>query len=1398
MSIADLSGAVATVESWLRTGPRRYGFAILTIAVATALRYLLGLYLGFQSPFFLYPPTIIAIAWLAGFRPAFVATLIAGTAGGYFFMEPRNTFAVRTPADILGPLMFTLFGIATCMFVEVFRRHAKRLEEFERAMEGLDEMIAVVDRQYRYLIANPAFLKYRGAKKEDVIGRRIKDVLHPGVFDSVVKQKLDECFTGKIVTFELSYSYAVHGERDMIITYYPIQGPNGVERVVCVLQDVTDRKRAEAALRASEQRYHSLFEKSVAGVGILRWDGTIVDCNDAWARIYGYGHAEEMIGAQINAHYPHPAARRMFLNVLQEHGLILNHELEMRRRDGTPVWVLITSVLIENGSGERQIQSTIVDINEKRRAEEELRRREEDYRRFVAQSSEGIFREEFSEPVPLDLPVDELLGRIWRDGHVAECNDALARMYGFESAQALIGKGLGDRMVPDDPRNLELLREYVRSGFRVLERESHETDLQGNPKVFRNSLIGIVEDGKLVRTWGIQRDVTEWVKLGEQRKKAEEALRKSEAHFRFLVEQASDGIAIADWNDRWIDVNSAWVAMMGFTREEILQQKVGANVVEEDKPLVASVLAGLATGQITTAEWRVRRQDGSVFPVEGSAKRLPDGRLQVMARDVTERRLAQEAVERSERQLRSIVNAIPAEIWSGPADGTNDFFNERWRSNMGWNPQDLQGDGWHKMLHPDDRQRILQAWQEAVVNGTPYEQESRHRGADGKYRWVLNRAVPLRDDNGQVIRWYGVQTDIDNLKQAEALVSLRNETLETIANGRPLEETLTTLVRLIERQCPDTMGSVLLLEDDGLHVRHGAGPSLPEAYCKAIDGAAIGPKAGSCGTAMYRKEMVVVSDIAQDPLWKDYRDLAMPHGLRACWSTPIVSHAGKVLGSFAMYYSTPRSPGAEEMRLIEVATHVASIAIERKRAEENLRQSEERFRVALKDSPITVFNHDRELRYTWIYNPCLRTAEELIGRTDDEVIGPEAARPLSELKRRVLETGVALRTDTVISVDGKRRAYDVALEPLLDAEGNIVGITGAYIDIARLRELADNLRDAKDRLAQEKSYLESEIQTELGFEEIVWQSAALREVLKKARIVAPTDSTVLLLGETGTGKELIARSVHTLSARRDKTFVKLNCAAVPAGLLESELFGHEKGAFTSAVSQKIGRIELADKGTLFLDEIGELPLELQPKLLRVLQDREFERLGGVRTIQVDVRIISATNRDLRQDIADKVFREDLYYRLNVFPIELPPLRERREDIPMLVHYFVEKCSARMGKSIDTIPEETLERLRNWSWPGNIRELENMIERMVILTKGRVLAPPPVELEAPQIVGGDGLEEMEREHIIRVLQETNGVLSGADGAAQRLGLKRTTLQSMLKRFGIDAQDFRRATGTNGKA
>jgi PAS domain S-box-containing protein len=337
-----------------------------------------------------------------------------------------------------------------------------------------------------------------------------------------------------------------------------------------------------------------------------------------------------------------------------------------------------------------------------------------------------------------------------------------------------------------------------------------------------------------------------------------------------------------------------------------------------------------------------------------------------------------------------------------------------------------------------------------------------------------------------------------------------------------------------------------------------------------------------------------------------------------------------------------------------------------------------------------------------------------------------------------------------------------------------------------------NISDLKDRLAEEKLYLEEELRTVYNFEEIIGESPGLKRILKQAETVAPTDATVLILGETGTGKELVAHAIHNMSARRERTFVKLNCAAIPTGLLESELFGHEKGAFTGAISQKVGRAELAHQGTLFLDEVGDIPLEIQPKLLRVLQEKEFERLGGTRTVSVDVRLIAATNRDLGQMVADQRFRSDLYYRLNVFPVVMPALRERPDDIPTLARYFVQKYAPRMNKRIQTIPAETMEALTRWRWPGNIRELENFIERAVILSQGPVLHAPLGELKAPREEAKPTrettLESAEREQIIRMLGEARGVIGGPHGAAARLGVKRTTLNGMMRRLGISRKDL----------
>ena len=379
----------------------------------------------------------------------------------------------------------------------------------------------------------------------------------------------------------------------------------------------------------------------------------------------------------------------------------------------------------------------------------------------------------------------------------------------------------------------------------------------------------------------------------------------------------------------------------------------------------------------------------------------------------------------------------------------------------------------------------------------------------------------------------------------------------------------------------------------------------------------------------------------------------------------------------------------------------------------------------------------------------------------------------------LISHGRALGTLSVVSMQE---------DAFTDDDAKLFSWIGNQVALAVANSIAyQEISSLRDKLAKEKLYLEEEIQTAYNFEEIVGDSRALKLVLKEVQTVAATDSTVLILGETGSGKELVARALHNLSNRRERTFVKLNCAAIPTGLLESELFGHEKGAFTGAIATKIGRFELADRGTLFLDEVGEIPLELQVKLLRVLQEQEFERLGSTRTIRVNVRILAATNRDLDHMVEEQRFRSDLYYRLKVFPITVPPLRERPEDIPLLVRHFAQKFAQRMKKRIETIPSEAMKALQAYDWRGNVRELENFIERAVILTQGTDLFVSLAELKrTPSHTTNSGtttLEQAEREHILKALRESDWIIGGPSGAAAKLGMKRTTLQSKMQKLGI---------------
>src|SRR6516165_2475347 len=658
--------------------------------------------------------------------------------------------------------------------------------------------------------------------------------------------------------------------------------------------------------------------------------------------------------------------------------------------------------------------------------------------------------------------------------------------------------------------------------------------------------------------------------------------------------------------------------------------------------------------------------------------------------------------------------------------------------------------------------------------------------------------------------------------------------LKLILAGSELSDVLAIIARLVESQGNGALCTIWLPHADGKNLYCAAAPSLP-GFAASSGLTLIGPKGASWATAVHRGEPVYVADIRSEPAWDEYRDRIRPYGIRAVWSRPLFTREGKVLGTFAILYREVRNPDAIDLQLIEDASYIAGIAIERHIDQQALRHERDRLRLllevtnrttsklalpglveALSTHLLSVTHCDfcalllpdadsGQLRLTTLYNPegrgsfrsgtivpiygsicgkVFRTGktqhfnhiDEL--RDDPESFGSSVGEAFYE---RVKSEGLLSGCDLpligrsgVVGVLSALKRSERAFEK--DDVSFLEQVAGQVaIAVENTLEYEKAIKD-RDKETEQRLYLEEEIRGQFG--EIVGDSPALKAALQLVSVVAPTDSSVLISGETGTGKELIARAIHDLSARRERAFVKLNCAAIPLGLLESELFGHEKGAFTGAIAQKVGRFELANKGTLFLDEVGDIPLELQAKLLRVLQEQEFERLGSNRTHKVDVRLIAATHRDLPTMVKQGAFREDLYYRLKVFPIHVPPLRQRAEDIPQLVRHFVSMYAQRMDKGIDQIPTETMDALVRYRWPGNVRELQNFVERAVILTPHTVLRAPVAELEPftprqERNVPMSGLAEVERDHIVRALEASNWVVGGRNGAAERLGMKRTS-------------------------
>jgi formate hydrogenlyase transcriptional activator len=669
---------------------------------------------------------------------------------------------------------------------------------------------------------------------------------------------------------------------------------------------------------------------------------------------------------------------------------------------------------------------------------------------------------------------------------------------------------------------------------------------------------------------------------------------------------------------------------------------------------------------------------------------------------------------------------------------------------------------------------------------------------------------------------------------------------ESIAAHRDLPALFRDLAQRLPRIAPfDFIGLVLHNRDNGTMKVHVIETAAAQGVAGRLDGLELPLDDSASGWVWTHQKSLVIPQLSQESRFPIGMAALREIAVESICLFPLTT-AARRLGVIGLGSLKPAAFGRRELEFLKLMARQVAVAVENvlnygeaRAAQEQLRRERDRLRLLLEVNNAVVSHLDLDQLFTAV-SACLREVIRHDGSSlllsdaktsqwrihvldfarnesfiEEGTEGTPAHSPCSaamakrepalfreadllamaeesEIARRLLARGVkSFCSLPLLSHDRALGALNIGRtkdDGFTAEDVELLSQVAQQIAIAVENALAyKEIAQLKNKLAEEKLYLEEEIQTEYNFEEIVGESRALRHVLKQVQTVAPTDSTVLILGETGSGKELIARALHNLSDRRGRTFVKLNCAAIPTGLLESELFGHERGAFTGAISTKIGRFELADHGTIFLDEVGDIPPELQVKLLRVLQEQEFERLGGTRTIRVDVRVVAATHRDLVRMIEDQTFRSDLYYRLNVFPIAVPPLRARPEDVPLLVRHFVQKFAQRMTKSIESVPADAMKALQAYPWPGNVRELENFIERAVILTQGHTLFVPPAELKRPvNETGGTShasLEQVERDHILKALRESNWVIGGRHGAAARLDMKRTTLQSRMQKLGI---------------
>jgi formate hydrogenlyase transcriptional activator len=1063
---------------------------------------------------------------------------------------------------------------------------------------------------------------------------------------------------------------------------------------------------------------------------LLDTDDRILQVNQEFTRLFGYAQ-DEACGRLINELVV-PEELSAEGEKYTQRGLAgesMSVETVRKHKDGTRVHVSMVGGPVS--VAESHISHYVIyrDITERKRTEEALQKSERNLAAIINTIPTAAWT---TRP---DGYCD-FINQVWLD-------------YAGMSAEKAQGWGWAEAIHPEDRNKLHEDWQSCLASGTPLDMEARVRRFDGSYRWFliRVNLLRD-ESGKIVRWYGTNTDI-------EDRKRAEAISRARELSWRQIVDNIPGLVATMGAMGEVEFLNRQTLEYFGKSHEDLKNWALSDAVHPDDLPrIIQARIKSIEEGTIYDVEHRCRRADGVYrwFQVRGLPVRNAEGTITawyLLLTDIDELKRAEATLRAKELSWRQIIDNIPGFVNTAGTTGEPEFFNRQELEYFGKTNDELKNWARNDVVHPEDLPGVNGAWATSIATGQTLDVETRLRRADGVYRWFQIRAIPARDTEGKINEWYALLTDIDDRKRAEQKLRQSEADLRTITDSI--------------RQ------PIIVLSPDGMTL-----------YVNRVAMDLTGLTREEMHGQSFFQRIIHPDDVSR---LRGTRQEGLLRGVPFELEMRARYKSGQYRWQL-LQYNPLRDESGQIIRWYATATDID----DRKRAEETLRQSEENLRTITDTirQPIVVLAPDGALLYA------NRVALDNSGLTMSEVkdIGylarawhpDDADRALDE-RNAGLSKGLPFDSEMrLLFKNGQYRWQLVQYDPLKDERGQIIRWYATVTDI-------DDRKKTEERLHNENLVLREEIDRSSMFEEIVGSCKPMREVLKQVEKVAPSDSTVLILGETGTGKELIAHALHRRSKRANRAFIRVNCAAIPESLIASELFGHEKGAFTGALQRRVGRFEAADGGTIFLDEIGDLPMETQIALLRVLQEREFERVGSNHPITVDVRVIAATNRDLPSAVAAGKFREDLFYRLNVVPIAVPPLRQRAEDIPLLVEYFVGRYGKGTGKNIRRIGKRTLEQLQAYSWPGNIRELQNVVERAVILSESDtfVVDESWLKHDSADTAAHEGLSALadrEVKMIEAALAESHGRISGPSGAAARLGIPRQTLESKIRRLGID--------------